>query len=225
MLPGSGPSFEALAARKTAENGCAVTGMAPGIVHQLVVSDGRGRFTPMMLSSGPRPRLLPDRTFPPYAYLPGRFPHPLRHPEGHSYGAEPHATVRVDAALKSEEFRWGVDLFNFGYYWEAHEAWEGLWQASREAPEQRTFLHALILLSAAGVKLREGKGVPALRHARRAARLLRALQHQRDFEAAIGMPPEGLADRAEADALAGACLHASISPVPSAAFAFTIVPD
>ena len=52
----------------------------------------------------------------------------------------------MDAALKSEEFRWGVDLFNFGYYWEAHEAWEALWQTTREAPEQRAFLHALILL-------------------------------------------------------------------------------
>lgn len=179
----------------------------------------------MMLGSGPRPRLLPDRAFPPYAYLPGRFPHPLRHPEGHSYDAEPDATVGVDAALTSEAFRWGVDLFNFGYYWEAHEAWEGLWQTSREAPEQRAFLHALILLCAAGVKLREGKDVPALRHAGRAAGLLRALRRQRDFTAAIGMPPEELADRAEADALAGARLHASVSPIPRAAFAFTIVPD
>ncbi|NDW05661.1 DUF309 domain-containing protein [Jiella sp. 40Bstr34] len=178
-----------------------------------------------MVSSGPRPRLLPHRAFPPYAYLPGRFPHPVRHPQGHSYDAEPDAAVRVDAVLRSEAFRWGADLFNFGYYWEAHEAWEGLWQASREAPEQRTFLHALILLSAAGVKLREGKDVPALRHASRAARLLRALRYPQAFKAAIGMPPEELADRAEADALAGARLHASISPVPSAAFAFTIVPD
>ena len=202
------------------------TGIAPARTgHQLAFPDGRVSFAPMMLGSGSRPRLLPDRAFPPYAYLPGRFPHPLRHPEGHSYGAEPDATVHVDAALTSEAFRWGVDLFNFGYYWEAHEAWEGLWQTSREAPEQRTFLHALILLSAAGVKMREGKDVPALRHARRAARLLRALQHQGDFKAAIGMPPEELADRAEADALAGARLHASVLPVPSAAFEFTIVPD
>lgn len=195
------------------------------IGHRLVFSDGRISFAPMMPGSGPRPRLLPDRAFPPYAYLPGRFPHPLRHREGHSYDAEPDATVRVDAALTSEAFRWGVDLFNFGYYWEAHEAWEGLWQASREAPEQRSFLHALILLSAAGVKLREGKDVPALRHARRAACLLRTLPDQGNFKAAIGMPSEELADRAEADALAGARLHASVSPIPRAAFEFTLVPN
>ena len=131
----------------------------------------------------------------------------------------------VDAALTSEAFRWGIDLFNFGYYWEAHEAWEGLWQASREAPEQRTFLHALILLSAAGVKLREGKDVPALRHAGRAAGLLRTLRHKRDFEAAIGMEPEELADRAEAEASAGGRLHGPVSPIPSAVFRFTMVPE
>ncbi|TGQ49534.1 DUF309 domain-containing protein, partial [Mesorhizobium sp. M1C.F.Ca.ET.210.01.1.1] len=27
-------------------------------------------------------------------------------------------------------FRWGIDLFNHGYYWEAHEAWEPLWHAA-----------------------------------------------------------------------------------------------
>ncbi|MER9007639.1 DUF309 domain-containing protein [Mesorhizobium sp. M0862] len=30
-------------------------------------------------------------------------------------------------------FRWGIDLFNHGYYWEAHEAWEPLWQTANQA--------------------------------------------------------------------------------------------
>ena len=32
-----------------------------------------------------RPRWLPEKSFPPYAYLPGRQPHPVRDPAGHSY--------------------------------------------------------------------------------------------------------------------------------------------
>lgn len=119
-----------------------------------------------------RPRLLAHRPFPSYAYLPGRGPHPVRHPAGHSYLVQP---VRVIASLESEEFVWGQDLFNHGYYWEAHEAWEGLWQvADRESP-LRAFLKALILLSAAGVKIRERKRAAASRHAARAGELLRGL--------------------------------------------------
>nr|WP_244447982.1 DUF309 domain-containing protein [Neorhizobium vignae] len=55
----------------------------------------------------------------------------------------------------------GQDLFNHGYYWEAHEAWEGLWQAAKRGSQLRAFLKGLILLSAAGVKIREGKRTPA----------------------------------------------------------------
>lgn len=146
-----------------------------------------------------RPRLLPSRSFPRYAYLPGRGPHPVRHPEGHSYRAEP---IQVIASLDAGEFLWGQDLFNHGYYWEAHEAWEGLWQTANKGTPLRVFLKALILLSAAGVKIREGKLAPAMRHARRAGALLRGLTRvpDDDFACAIGMSPTLLADLAEAAA-------------------------
>ena len=72
-----------------------------------------------------RPRWLPEKSFPPYAYLPGRQPHPVRDPAGHSYHVEP-MPVAAEAPLGSDVFLWGLDLFNHGYYWEAHEAWEGL---------------------------------------------------------------------------------------------------
>jgi predicted metal-dependent hydrolase len=63
----------------------------------------------------------------------------------------------VVASLDAEDFLWGQDLFNHGYYWEAHEAWEGLWQTANRGTPLRAFLKALILLSAAGIKIREGK--------------------------------------------------------------------
>jgi predicted metal-dependent hydrolase len=145
-----------------------------------------------------RPRLLPDRAFPAYAYLPGRQPHPVRDLDGHSYGIEP-LTVAPEAALGSEAFNWGIDLFNHGYYWEAHEAWEGLWQAARGSPRHRLLFKGLILLAAAGVKLREGKPGAAARHAARAATTLRKLPTgpDRRFEMALGMSPQTLAIEAE----------------------------
>ena len=32
--------------------------------------------------------LLPDAPFPPYGFVPGRFPHPFSDPGGHSFGKE-----------------------------------------------------------------------------------------------------------------------------------------
>ena len=146
-----------------------------------------------------RPRLLPDRSFPGYAYLPGKGPHPIRDPGGHSYGVQPGLVV---ASLDSEEFAWGQDLFNHGYYWEAHEAWEGIWQISNRGSPLRALLKGLILLCATGVKIREGKRTPAMRHAGRAGALLRELtkaSHDH-FSSALGIPPGLLADLAEAAA-------------------------
>lgn len=141
-----------------------------------------------------RPRLLPDRPFPAYAYLPGRYPHPVRHPLGHSYqSAEP----STEGALDSEAFRWGIDLFNHGYYWEAHEAWEGLWQEAIDTPQHRLLYKGLILLAASGVKVREGKAQAARRHSARAVATLRKVSPASDaaFASALGM---GVAELAAA---------------------------
>lgn len=166
-----------------------------------------------------RPRLLPDRTFPAYAYLPGRGPHPIRDPSGHSYHAQP---VRAVASPECEEFAGGQDLFNHGYYWEAHEAWEGLWQVSDRGSPLRAFLKALILLSASGVKIREGKRVPAMRHAGPGGGLLRRLTtapHE-EFATTLGMSPALLADLAEATADAMPALRISVRGEPEHVFDF-----
>ena len=94
----------------------------------------------MAIGSMLRPRwLVPQKSFPPYAYLPGREPHPVRDPTGHSYHVEP-IPLAAEPSLGSDIFLWGLDLFNHGYYWEAHEAWEGLWQvADRDGPLRMLF--------------------------------------------------------------------------------------
>ena len=146
-----------------------------------------------------RPRWLPQKRLPSYAYLPGMNPHPVRDPAGHSFHVEP-IPVAAEASLSSDAFVWGLDLFDHGYYWEAHEAWEGLWQVADRDGTLRTLFKGLILLSAAGVKIRERKNAAAARHAVRAAALLRQLMKvpDRAFERALGMSPAALAECAEA---------------------------
>jgi predicted metal-dependent hydrolase len=173
-----------------------------------------------------RPRWLPQKSLPPYAYLPGKNPHPVRDPTGHSYHVEP-IPVAAEASLSSEGFLWGLDLFNHGYYWEAHEAWEGLWQvADRDGP-LRVLFKGLILLSAAGVKIRERKNAAAARHAKRAAALLRQLMKvpNRAFERVLGMSPAALAECAEAATRIPSDLQATAPGQPQPVFNFILGPN
>jgi predicted metal-dependent hydrolase len=124
-------------------------------------------------------------------------------------------------------FLWGLDLFNHGYYWEAHEAWEGLWQvADRDGPLRMLF-KGLILLSAAGVKIRERKNAAAARHATRAAAVLRQLMNvpDRAFERALGMSPATLAEYAGAVTRTPADLPATAPGQPQPVFNFILGPD
>lgn len=111
------------------------------------------------MASVPPPRLLPDEPFPPYAYVPGRFPHPVSDPTGHSFGVAPTPVEPLDPGRFAEcrEYLHGIDLFNHGYYWEAHEALEQLWHAAGRRGPTAKVLQGLIKLAAAGVKVREGR--------------------------------------------------------------------
>ncbi len=101
-----------------------------------------------------------ERPFPPYAFLPGRDPHPTRDPQGHSYSDAPEAPIpyRVpEEWAANEAYLYGVDLYNHGYLWEAHEAWEGLWHASKGDAVQAEFLQGLIQCAAACLKIPMGQ--------------------------------------------------------------------
>lgn len=132
--------------------------------------------------------------------------------------------VAAGVSLNSDIFLWGLDLFNHGYYWEAHEAWEGLWQVADRGGPLRMLFKGLILLSAAGVKIREGKQAAAMRHAGRAAGLLHRLMNTTDhtFERALGMSPAALADHAEAAAKNPAALQATVLGQPRPVFDFIL---
>ena len=112
------------------------------------------------------PRYLPAFSFPAYRHQPGVTPHPLRHPDGYSYNAEEYAgpPLTEDNWRINEAYLYGVDLFNHGYWWEAHEAWEGLWQPVERESLCRVYLQGLIQTAAALIKWREGneRGVAKL---------------------------------------------------------------
>jgi hypothetical protein len=120
-----------------------------------------------------RPRFVLDMPLPPYTFVPGQTPHPVRDVAGHLYGRK----IEIPPPLESDRWQvskaylYGIDLFNHGFYWEAHEAWEGLWHQAGRRGLVADFLKGLIKLAAAGVKVREGipRGVSA--HAAGAALL------------------------------------------------------
>lgn len=116
-----------------------------------------------------------DEPMPPYAYVPGGpWPHPNRSPGAEPIGrADP---IAGDDWAGSPLYRCGVRLFNAGYYWEAHEAWEAVWHAQGRRGPAADLLRALIKLAAAGVKVRERQPRGVATHARRASVLLRSLR-------------------------------------------------
>jgi len=115
----------------------------------------------------PPPRYLPDRPFPAYAFLPGRDAHPTRDPLGHSYTSEAEPPAEYFDAqewAENEDYLFGVDLYNHGYLWEAHEAWEGLWHQAKHDANQAEMLQGLIQCSAAALKvpMQQPKGLARL---------------------------------------------------------------
>jgi predicted metal-dependent hydrolase len=123
------------------------------------------------------PRFLPDVSLPPYTHVPGRTPHPISDPGGHSFGHVPERPVTPDPDRwhNCRMYLRGLDLFNHGYYWEAHEVWESLWHACGRRGRTADFLKGLIKLAAAGVKVREGQRRGVVDHARGAAALFRRI--------------------------------------------------
>ena len=200
------------------------------------------------------PRYAPANPLPPYAYVPGHdLPHPVNDPSGHLYGAlkdqvhepsispgqlsalptEPASRRRVLSATLAADPQWlyALDLFNGGYYWEAHEAWEGFWNTlGRTTPEAR-FVQGLIHLAAAAVKIREGKPDGVARHTQRARELLGGSwaapvggaltevssghgESPGDAAATLGLAPDSLAAVvAELDAYKPECWHTSRAAV------------
>jgi hypothetical protein len=165
------------------------------------------------------PRYLPGRSLPAHTHVPGQSPRPVE------------AVAGNEPADPRQTFLWGVDLFNAGCYWEAHEVWESLWHAAGRTGPAADFLKGLIKLAAAGVKLREGRPAGLRRHAERARELFAAAAVGESPAAAYdwGLSAAQLAERA-AQVAAGELVRydtlAAASPgQPVAIFAFELRPE
>lgn len=142
---------------------------------------------------------------PAYRYVPGRTPHPVRDPRGHSFG-KPERVEVLDPERwpDCETYLFGVDLLNLGYWWEAHEALEGLWRAAGRESEPGRLLQGLIQVAAALLKHSMGSEGPARHLAALACEKLR-----RAPEGLLGIQGRDLADQVEAH-LAGRCREAPV---------------
>jgi hypothetical protein len=136
-----------------------------------------------------------DDALPLYSYVPGgSWPHPHRGKPPTRPG-EGIAPVVGDNWRTSADYVRGVQLFNAGYYWEAHEAWEGLWHAHGRKGPTADVLKGLIKLAAAGVKVRERQPSGVITHARRAADLFESVR-ARDATGVLGLDLERLLSHA-----------------------------
>jgi len=121
-------------------------------------ASGAGGYTfqcPMTARVAPR---YSSRPFPPAAFIPGVSKRTAR-----PAAARTRPTAVDLAALAAhDDFRYGVDLFNHGFPWEAHEAWEPLWFAAPREQSERALLQGLIHAAAAVVKARAGSNDAAL---------------------------------------------------------------
>ena len=117
-------------------------------------------------------RLLKERQLPAYRFTPGKNDRPQDFPEKvDGEDLELHAKLDPKKFWDSKSFYFALDLYNFGYYWEAHVWLESLWNAAHREGLMGDFLKGLIMLCAAGVKARTGQEDQVLSHAKRAREL------------------------------------------------------
>jgi uncharacterized protein len=175
---------------------------------------------------------------PPYSYVPGHeHPHPVTDPRGHLYGhthpvpiapeslaqfpTEPASRRHALAALfaKNPQWLYALDLFNEGFYWESHEAWESFWHALGRTSPEAQFVQGLIRLAAACVKIREGRPEGVRRHTQRARTLLgdlgaASIGDAGAYAAALGLDPESVSSVIrELEHYRTECWHTSRTPV------------
>lgn len=81
---------------------------------------------------------------------------------------------------ENEDYLYGLDLFNHGYFWESHVWWEALWNKAKRKGELADFLKGLIKLGAGGVKINLSQEDVSLGHIDRALELLAPLFEKHD---------------------------------------------
>lgn len=94
----------------------------------------------------------------------------------------------------NENFRFGIDLFNAGFFWESHVYFESLWNAHGRVGPVADLLKGLIKLGAAGVKKDLNQKVSAREHEQRAEELFLEVM-KAEGETYLGIPLARLIDQ------------------------------
>jgi hypothetical protein len=115
-------------------------------------------------------RRFPLVGLPEYRFVPKLFPHPTKSEDGHSFNQTSH----LPQSRKERQRCWGfgLDLFDYRYYWEAHECWENLWRIYKGKEREGVVLQGMIQLSASILKRHMGHSLQADKLFQRASALL-----------------------------------------------------
>ena len=98
-------------------------------------------------------RRYTSRPLPEPRYVPGRSPHPTRDSEEEqAVGSEQSTPLDPLNWEICDDYLYGIDLFNHGYWWEAHEVFEVFWRAAGRGTLSGEFLQGLIQIAAALLK-------------------------------------------------------------------------
>lgn len=134
----------------------------------------------------PRYSTLP---FPSYRFVPGLNPHPRKHQQGHSYGTAEAKPRDWEASgwRVLTPYLYGIDLYNYCYWWECHETLEGLWiSAGRYAPHAQ-FVQGLIQVAAANLHWHKGNRQPARSLAKKGTERIEAAAGKEETYMGIGV--------------------------------------
>ncbi len=128
-----------------------------------------------------------DRALPDYAHLPGTTPHPKKS-GGHSENQSDPLSSRIDLDNwnNHSDYLYGVDLFNLGFYWEAHVWWEAVWKATSKGAE-KDFIQGLIKMAAGALKERMNQSDLARGHCVRGHELMSKMFVQHDLVSIFGV--------------------------------------
>jgi len=103
------------------------------------------------------------------AYVPGKTARPS---EGPVFAVARRAPRITDPAgwASNEAYLFGVHLYRNGFFWEAHEVWEPVWQGARPSSAERHLMQGLIQLANGCLKVAMGRLAAARRLADHAGR-------------------------------------------------------
>lgn len=124
-------------------------------------------------------RLEPERPFPAYAYLPGKNIHPNKL-GGHSHEEDELLLNEIDPKTihKNSDFRYALDLLNYGYYWESHVLFEAMWNAHKRKGSMADFFKAMIKIAAGAIKDELNHREAASGHFKRSLELIMAIRRE-----------------------------------------------